>query len=244
MPWRFVPLGLLLLLLALGYALGWHEHLSLSALMASRTALHAKIEAHPLLATAGFALVYAVATAAAFPAAALLTIAAGFLFGWLLGGTLVLIAATTGATVLFLAARTAFGDFLRRRVGGRAAQLAKGFEQDAFGYLLVLRLAPIFPFWIVNIVPAFFHVSLRTFIAATTVGILPATYAYAYLGQGLESVLISAAAAGREVEPSDLVTGELTLSLAALATVAALALVAKRSCKASRPDRVEMRERK
>ncbi|WP_051469615.1 TVP38/TMEM64 family protein [Chelativorans sp. J32] len=228
MPWRFVPLGLIVLVLILGYVLGWHEHVTLSALIDSRAALQAKIEAHPLLSAVGLIMGYAFATAIAFPAAALLTIAAGFLFGWLVGGTLVIIGATAGATALFLAARTAFGTLLRKRVGGRAAEFAKGFEEGAFGYLLVLRLAPIFPFWLVNIVPAFFRVPLRIFVAATTLGIIPATYAYAYLGQGLESALLSASAAGRQVELHDLITRELTLSLGGLAVVAALALIIKR----------------
>jgi len=228
MPWRFLPLGLLLTGLVLGYAMGWHEHLNLQALVESRTALHTRIEAHPVLSAAGFTILYATAVAVAFPAASLLTVAAGFLFGWFWGGTLAVVAATAGATALFLAARSAFGDFLRRRVGGRAARLARGFEKGAFGYLLVLRLTPIFPFWMVNIVPAFFNVRLGTFVAATAIGILPATYAYAYLGRGLESALLSAAAAGRELQPGDLLTKELTFALAALAIVAALALIVKK----------------
>jgi uncharacterized membrane protein YdjX (TVP38/TMEM64 family) len=228
MRWRFVPLGLLVLGLALAYAMGWHEHFTLHELMARRAELQAKIDARPLLAGAWFMLIYAAAVALAFPAAALLTIAAGFFFGWLAGGTMVVFAATLGSTILFLAARTAFGDVLRRRMGGRAARLAKGFERDAFGYLLVLRLAPIFPFWVVNIVPAFFNVRLRTFVAATALGIVPATYAYACLGRGLETALISAAEAGRDVRISDLVTKELTLALLALAVVAGIAILVKR----------------
>jgi len=231
MPWRFVPLGLIVLALVIGYGLGWHEHLSLGALVEGRAALENKIEAHPVLSAAGFTAIYAAAAAVALPASALLTIAAGFLFGWLVGGSLVLIGATAGATALFLAARTAFGGVLRKCAGGRTAQLAKGFEDGAFGYLLVLRLAPIFPFWLVNIVPAFFRVPLRTFIAATALGIIPATYAYAYLGQGLDSVLLAASAAGREVELQDLATKELTLSLGGLAVVAALAVIIKRRLK-------------
>jgi len=240
MPWRFVPLGLIVLVLAVGYALGWHEHLSFHALLESRAAIKMRIEAHPILSSASFTLAYAIAAAVALPAAALLTMAAGFLFGWLLGGTLVLIGATLGATILFLAARTAFGGLLRKHAGGRAAQLAKGFEEGAFGYLLVLRLAPIFPFWLVNIVPAFFQVRLRTFVGATMLGIIPATYAYAYLGQGLESVLIAASAAGEKIELHDLVTRELTLSLGGLAVVAALAVVVKRRLKSKATGRGEV----
>jgi hypothetical protein len=95
----------------------------------------------------GFVVAYALAVAFSFPAASILTIFAGFLFGWLLGGALTAIAATTGAAAVFLAAKSAFGDVLRKRAGPFAAKLADGFAKDAFGYLFVLRLAPVFPFF-------------------------------------------------------------------------------------------------
>jgi uncharacterized membrane protein YdjX (TVP38/TMEM64 family) len=151
-----------------------------------------------------------------------------FLFGWLLGGTLALIGATIGSALLFLAARSAFGHFLRDRVGGFSARLADGFRQDAFVYLLVLRLAPFIPFVLVNIAPALFGVKLRTFIGATAIGIIPAVFAYAWLGQGLDSVLVAASDAGRAVAVSDLVTPEITIAFAALALVAILAAIVRK----------------
>ncbi len=227
--WRFVPIIILALALAAAYGFGLHKQLTLSALAESRSALKAMVDAHPLFAAAAFVLLYAIAIAGCFPAASLLTVFSGFLFGWVMGGLLVVLAATAGATVLFLVARTAFGDVLRRRIGGHAARLAKGFEDDAFAYLLVLRLAPIFPFWMVNIAPAFFDVRLKTYIAATALGIIPGTFAYAYLGRGLESVLVAAAQSGSALRVRDLVTPELTLAFAALAAVALIALVVKRT---------------
>ncbi|MCT7373928.1 TVP38/TMEM64 family protein [Chelativorans salis] len=226
--WRFAPLAFVIVALLLGYAMGWHRYLTLDALADSREMLKAYVAAHPLLAPAVFALVYVATVAASFPAASLLTVAAGFLFGWLLGGMLVVVAATAGATLLFLAARTALGDVLRRWMCGRTARLAQGFEEGAFGYLLVLRLAPIFPFWIINIAPAFFNVRLKTYVAATALGIMPATFAYAYLGHGLDSVLMSAARSGRDLALADLVTPQLTVAFAALAVVAAIPLIIRK----------------
>ncbi len=136
-------------------------------------------------------------TALSFPAASVLTIFAGFLFGWLPGAGLAVVGATTGASILFLAARTAFGGFLRDRAGGLAARFSKGFEKDAFAYLLVLRLAPFVPFFVVNIAPALCGVRPKVFVAATVIGILPGALAYSWLGQGLDSVLLAAKAAGR-----------------------------------------------
>jgi uncharacterized membrane protein YdjX (TVP38/TMEM64 family) len=144
--------------LVAGYGLGWQRYLTLDYLAESRVALKGLVAANPVTAALAFMGVYALVVALSVPAASILTIFAGFLFGWLAGGALVAVAATVGATLLFLAARTAFGDFLRDRVRGRALRLAEGFEKDAFGYLLALRLAPVFPFFVVNIAPAFFHV--------------------------------------------------------------------------------------
>ena len=91
----------------------------------------------------------------------------------------------------------------------------------------MLRLAPIFPFFVINIAPAFFNVRLRDYVAATFIGILPGTFAYAYLGEGVDSVLTAAREAGREVRLSDLVTTEITLAFVALALVAAIPTVVR-----------------
>lgn len=226
--WRFAPLAIIGAGLATAYAMGWQDYLSLEFLGDSRQALRSFVAANPVLAPAGFVACYALAVAISFPAPSLLAIFSGFLFGWLAGGLYAVIAATAGATALFLAARTAFGGFLRDRAGGRAAKLAQDFEKDAFGYLLVLRIAPFIPFVLVNIAPAFFNVRLRTFLAATLIGILPGAFSYAWLGQGLDSVLAAAGRAGRDIAVSDLVTPEITIAFVALALVAALSLIVRR----------------
>ena len=99
------------------------------------------------------------------PARCLLTVAGGTLFGALLGGVAALIGATVGAVCIFLIAKSALGEHLVRRAGPRVASIAEGFRVDAFSYLLFLRLVPIFPFWLVNLVPALCGVSLKTFAA-------------------------------------------------------------------------------
>lgn len=217
---RFAPVGVVLLGLALGYAFGLQDYLSLGFLAEQRQALRNYVEAHSLWSALLFFSVYILAVAFSFPAASILTIFGGFLFGWLLGGVLVAVAATIGASVLFLATRSAFGSFLRHRVDGVVKKLAEGFRENAFGYLFVIRLAPVFPFFVVNIAAALFDISLGRFVAATFLGILPGTFAYAYLGQGVDSVIVAAQDAGREAEVSDLVTGEITLAFLALAVIA------------------------
>lgn len=224
---RFAPIVLIAICLAFGYAMGWQRYLTLEYLSASRVELKDFVAGNPVLAVIGFAGIYVLAVALSFPAASILTIFAGFLFGWLGGGVLVAFAATIGATLLFLAARTAFGDFLRGRVGGRVARLAEGFEKDAFGYLLVLRLAPIFPFFVMNIAPALFHVRLRTYVAATFIGILPGTFAYTYLGKSIDAILAAARQEGRSVSLGDLVSPQITIAFALLALVAAAPMIFK-----------------
>lgn len=228
---RFVPIAVVAAGLAFGYAMGWHHYLSLGYLGKSQDFLKAFAAAHPILAPLGFVACYTLAVAFSFPAASALTIFAGFLFGWAFGAVLAVIAATCGATLLFLAARTAFGDHLKRRLGGVSARLADGFERDAFGFLLVLRLAPFVPFVVVNIAPALFNVKLRTFVAATAIGIVPGALAYAWLGEGLDTVLTAAKAAGRHVKVKDLVTPEITIAFAALTLVALIAIVVKKRWK-------------
>ena len=225
---RYAPIALVLGGLALGYTLGLHEYLSLDYLMTAREGLRETVTANPLLAASAFVGVYALATAFAFPAASVLTVFAGFLFGWALGGALTAIAATTGATALFIAAKTALGDTLKAKAGPKVRRLAEGFEENAFSYLLALRLAPIFPFFVINVAPALFGVPLRTYVVATFLGILPGTFAYAYLGLGLDSVLEAAAASGERVSIGDLVTPQITIAFLALGTVALIPTVVKK----------------
>lgn len=226
---RFAPIAIILAGLLLGYALGWQERLSLQSLAEDRGTLKQLVSDNPVLAPLTFVALYALAVAFSFPAAAMLTVISGFLFGWLTGAFYAITAATTGGTVLFLAARTAFGGYLRDRSGNVAARLAQDFERDAFSYILVLRLAPFIPFAVASVAPALFNVRLKTFVAATMLGALPGAFAYAWLGRGLDSVFIAALAAGKNVAVSDLITTEITVAFLTLTLVAALATIVRKA---------------
>lgn len=225
---RVLPLAIIVAGLALAYLTGVDRYLTLAHFADSRHTLRSLVIAHPVLAPLAFVLLYTFVVAFSFPFAWVLTLVAGFLFGWLLGSSLSLVAATTGATILFLVARSAFGDLVVRRADGRIARLADGFRRDAFAYLLILRLAPIVPFVVVNVAPALFGVRAATFAAATALGRIPATLTYAWLGQGLDGVFDRAAKAGRAPAVSDLITVDITLAFAALALVAGSAIVVRR----------------
>lgn len=188
---RFWPLLVLGALAALVFSTGLHRYVSLDVLSEHYMHLRHWAAEHRWSAPLVFGLIYALAVALSIPGATIMTLAAGLMFGLLLGSAVVVLAATAGATAIFLAARASFGDFLRRRAQGRVARFSEGFRDDALSYLLVLRLVPLFPFWLVNLVPAFFDVPLRTYVTATALGILPASVVYVSVGDGLGTVLES-----------------------------------------------------
>jgi uncharacterized membrane protein YdjX (TVP38/TMEM64 family) len=159
--------------------------LDFETLKAHRAELLAFTQRHYTAMLIGATLAYTLATAVSFPAGVLLTLAMGLLFGRWVGTAAVVLAASVGATLAFLAARYLFADAARRRMGPRLQRLSRGFEEDAFNYLLFVRLVPIFPFWLMNLVPAFTPISTRTFMVATAIGILPGSFVFVNLGESL-----------------------------------------------------------
>ena len=171
--------------IVLFFVLGGQKFLNLETLKANRDALILYAEQHYALALLIGFLIYTVSTALSLPGGLILSLAVGLVFGRWAGTVLIVVAATLGATLVFLAARYLFGDIARKKIGGLAQKINEGFTQDAFNYLLFLRLVPLFPFWLVNLAPAFTNVSLKTYVTATAIGILPGTFVFANLGQNL-----------------------------------------------------------
>lgn len=167
------------------FVLGGHRWLTLDALKAHRDALLQFTAQHYGAMLAAALLIYAGAVALSVPGASILSLALGLLFGRWIGTLAIVAAATAGATLVFLAARYLFADVARRRFGARINRLIGGFQRDAFNYLLFLRLVPLFPFWLVNLVPAFTAVPTRTYVAATFIGIIPGSFVFANLGASL-----------------------------------------------------------
>jgi uncharacterized membrane protein YdjX (TVP38/TMEM64 family) len=160
-----------------------------------------------------------------------------------LGGIASIFGATIGASIVFLIARSALGDLLAARAGPFLSRFREGFQEDAFSYLLFLRLVPIFPFWLVNLAPSLLGVSFGTYVATTFLGIIPGTFAYALAGNGLDSVieaqqaqhqscLAKMGAGGQEscpyaLDPGALLTPELIAGLVALGLVALVPVAVK-----------------
>lgn len=185
---RLLPLGVLILAIGAFFASGLHRYLSFDALQEHRETLLNFVNGYPLLAPLVYVVVYAAATALSVPGGVILTIAGGFLFGTWFGGLLVVIGATLGATAVFLIAKTALGNILREKAGPWLAKMEAGFQENALSYLLFLRLIPVFPFWLVNLVPAFLGVPLAIYVLGTFVGIIPGSLVFASVGNGLGAV--------------------------------------------------------
>lgn len=168
------------------FALGGDQWLSLEALKAQRNSLLQFTETHYFATLLVAMLIYTTAIALSLPGAIILSLAMGLMFGRWVGTAAIVFAATLGATLVFLAARYLFAETVQKRIGGLAKKFIDGFNENAFHYLLFLRLVPLFPFWLINLaVSALTPISLRTYVLATFLGIIPGTFVFANLGQSL-----------------------------------------------------------
>jgi uncharacterized membrane protein YdjX (TVP38/TMEM64 family) len=188
---RLAPLCVLAAGIAAVFATGLDKYLSFEQLRQHRTELMAFVAGMHGEALVIFVLAYAASTAFSLPGGVVLTLAGGFLFGTIEGTAATVVGATAGATALFIAARSALGDTLKRKAGPWLAKLEAGFKEDAFSYLLVLRLVPAFPFFAVNLAAPILGVGLRTFVIATLFGIIPGTFVFSSIGAGLGSIFDS-----------------------------------------------------
>lgn len=237
---RFGPLFVLVAIAGFIYAMGWHRYFSFDQLAANRKMIAGIVADHFVFSVLAFALAYAAVTSLSLPVGSFFTILGGFLFGPLIGGTATVVGATIGALLIFFIVRTSLGEALAERAGPFIEKLRAGFKENALSYMFFLRLAPVFPFWLVNIAPALLRVKTSTYFIGTFFGIMPATYTFSYIGAGLGSVIDAQGLAydacinknntegirpldtGCSVSfsPGDLVTPELLIAFAGLAIIA------------------------
>jgi len=237
---RWLPLLLLVGVSAGVLVSGVWRFVSLERLMGSRAWLHDWVAEDRGRAIATAAAVYVASVVVSVPASLVLTMVCGFLFGTVTGALVAVGSATTGAMIVFSIGRHAARDLILRRAGSRLTRLAEGFRRDAFGYVAFLRLLPLFPFWMTNLAPAAFGVSLRTFVLATLVGLTPGAFVYAATGAGVEDLVAAHEGAKAEclargglacdqaIDLSRLVTPQMVAALAALAAFALLSVSLRR----------------
>jgi uncharacterized membrane protein YdjX (TVP38/TMEM64 family) len=204
--------------LAAFFIFGGDQYFSFVMLKVNRDALLTYTENHYWAMLAGAMAIYSAATTFSIPVATGLSLMTGFLFGRWMGTAIILVSATLGSTLVFLGARYVFAEAAQRRMGKIANKIIVRFHENDFNYLLFLRLIPLFPFWLVNLVPAFTPMKTRTYMMATAIGITPGCFVFANLGQSL----------GRIDSPGRLLSLQTLSALALLGVFALLPVFVKR----------------
>lgn len=238
---RWLPVGVFAVLIGLAYFSDLHRYLSFTTIAEHRDLLKSFVAQHLFAAVVIYMAVYIIAVALSLPGVAILSIAGGFLFGWALSAPVTVVAATAGAVIIFQIVKTSLGAIVAERAGPFVKKFSTGFAEDAFNYLLFLRLVPAFPFFAVNAVAGLCRVNLKTFVIATIIGIIPGSIAFAWLGTGLDSIIDAQAKIYRqcvatsgeancmyEFDASFLITREILIAFAVLGVVALIPVALKR----------------
>lgn len=223
-PWvRRLPILVILVAAAIG-AFAFRDALSFDSLARHRETLLAFRDAHYLWALLAFLAAYIAIVALSLPGGTVATLTGGFLFGLFPGVLYNVLGAGTGAVLIFLAARSGFGDALSRRLdhaGGKAAKLQAALRQNEWSVLFLMRLVPLVPFFIANLMPAVVGTSLFRFAVSTFLGIIPGAFVFTSVGSGLGEVF----AKGEAPDLGIIFTPPVLLPLLGLAALAALPIL-------------------
>lgn len=220
---KFLPLIIIAGGFALAYFMGWFKYLDPQLIVDNADYLQDLVANNFLLVLIGFIVAYALLTMFMLPAS-ILTIAGGFLFGVWIGAPATVLGATVGACALFLAAKTSLQDMLKSVAGPFVSKMEAGFNENALSYLFTLRLIPVFPFAVVNIAPALLGAKFRDYFFTTALGIMPGTFAYSLIGDGLRKTIANAAG-NENIDVAALMGETFVNMLPAFAALAAVALI-------------------
>ena len=221
---RFLLIAVFAALLAMFFVFDLDQLISYQGLAENEAALKRAVSANPVATALAYMAVYIIAVAFSLPGALWLSLAGGLMFGTLKGGLLIIVSASLGAACLFLAARYIVGDSLRARAGPALQKFEESFNRDATSYMLVLRLLPIFPFFIVNLGAALVGVRFSVFLVTTFFGIMPGTFVFASIGNGISVVL----QAGESPDLSIMSKPEIALPLIGLAVLSLAPMIWRR----------------
>jgi uncharacterized membrane protein YdjX (TVP38/TMEM64 family) len=187
-PKKIAIAGTIAALISAFFIFDLGRYLTLDSLKANLIALRSYYENHFFLMASGYILLYIIQTALSLPGAAILSLAAGAVFGAIMGTLYVNIGATVGAVLAFLVARYLFRDAVLNKFGTNLAKMNSELEQRGFNYLLFLRLVPVFPFFLINLGAGLTKIPLRTFFFGTMIGIVPGSFVYCNAGASLASI--------------------------------------------------------
>jgi uncharacterized membrane protein YdjX (TVP38/TMEM64 family) len=185
---KLLIIAIIILFGALFFYLDLGKYLTLASLKENHQLLVEFYERHQFAMIAGFITVYIIQTALSLPGAAILSLAAGAVFGAFSGTVYVNIGATVGASLAFLVARYLFHDVIQNKFGSRLEKINMELETKGFNYLLFLRLVPLFPFFLINLGAGLTRLPLRTFFLGTMVGIIPGSFVYCNAGASLATM--------------------------------------------------------
>jgi uncharacterized membrane protein YdjX (TVP38/TMEM64 family) len=221
---QYLPILIIATGAVLFFILGGQEYLTLTMLKSNYVALQQFTHDHYFISVILYIASYTLVVAFSVPGATIMTLIGGFLFGPFLGGLWVVLSATTGATLTFLAVNTAFGEMLKNRAGDKLKRVTQGFTEHAFNYLIFLRLVPIFPFFMINIAAGVVGVRLRTFVITTFFGIMPGSFVYAWVGGGLGYTLSQ----GKNINMGIIFQPQVLFPMIALALLAIMPVLIKK----------------
>jgi uncharacterized membrane protein YdjX (TVP38/TMEM64 family) len=215
--WRWIAFALFALIAGTLFYIS-APYLNLTSLQNHYLSIQGFKTEHLTLSILTMMLIYILAVSFSTPGAAILTILTGFLFGIPLGLTIVVFSATIGATILFTFAKWFGASWFENKKSGWIEKFQTGFQKNAWGYLFALRLIPLLPFAMINIIPGLLNIRARIFIITTLFGIIPGTFVYVSLGNGLKKIFTK----GQQPNLSMIFEPHILLPLLGLALLASL----------------------
>tara|TARA_Y100001960_G_scaffold307024_1_gene362870 strand:+ start:363 stop:1067 length:705 start_codon:yes stop_codon:yes gene_type:complete len=224
--WKLIALATFLLLIIIINFSGYFSFINLHLISTNYLNIQEFIKSNFYIACLFFIFIYILAVLIVMPGAWLLTFTGGFFFGWVIGSILTIFGATMGACILFVFSKSIFGKYLNRKIKndkGMFSSFEKNIRDNAFNYLLFMRLMPLFPFVFVNIAPALLDVRLFTYIVTTFLGIIPATIIYSLLGSGASDAFMS----GNLIHIKNLVSYEIIIGLVGLSILSLIPIYIK-----------------
>ncbi len=224
--WKLIALATFLLLIIIINFSGYFSFINLHIISTNYLSIQDFINSNFYIACLFFIFIYIIAVLIVMPGAWLLTFTGGFFFGWIIGSILTVFGATIGACVLFIFSKSFFGEYLNRKIKnnkGMLSKFEKNIKENAFNYLLFMRLMPLFPFVFVNVAPALLEVKFFTYIVTTFLGIIPATIVYSLLGSGASDAFIS----GNLIHIKNLVSYEIIIGLIGLSILSLIPIFIK-----------------
>ncbi|MBF87123.1 MAG: hypothetical protein CMJ14_03875 [Pelagibacterales bacterium] len=224
--WKLIALATFLLLIIIINFSGYFSYLNLHQISSNYLFIENYIDSNFFSACLIFILVYILAVIVVMPGAWLLTFSGGFFFGWIIGSFLTIIGATIGACILFILSKSILGKYLNQKIKNKKGVLAnfeKNINDNAFNYLLFMRLMPLFPFVFVNIAPSLLGIGFFVFFITTCLGIIPATIIYSLLGSGASDIFVS----GDLFHIKNLISYKIVIGLGGLSLLSLIPIIFK-----------------